>query len=180
MIIAISAGHYPERPGACFGNFCEYSEANRWAINITDHLIRAGLDARLVPTGVLKNKVAFINDIDADIAVEIHFNSAKDSNGKHIGKGCEALYHPESQKGAYLASTLLDAMEDLFKPSRGIKEGWYRMDRNKGVDFFLAKTRCPSAIIEPEFIHCTANIAENREAACLAIAESLIRIEGEL
>jgi len=174
-MIAISAGHYPERPGACSGEFCEHGEAQRWAVAITDHLIRGGTDARLVPTGVLRSKIDWINDHDAELAIEIHFNS----DPGRAGRGCEVLYYPESQRGAYLADELLQAIEGTFPPSRGIKEGWYQMNRTKGVDFFLAKTGCPSAIIEPEFIHNTDVITENRDKACEALANKIMKVVSD-
>lgn len=174
----ISAGHYPERPGACFDDFCEHGEAKSWAILITDHLIRMGVDARLVPNGVLKNKVEYINGNDAEIAVEIHFNSAKDSEGTHIGEGCETLYCPESQRGAYIANEIQKAIAPALFRDRGIKEGWYRMIKKNGPDFFLAKTSCPAIIIEPDFIHRKDFIQSNRELACKAIANTLSKMKG--
>ena len=191
-LICISAGHYPERPGACFGSFCEHSEANHWAILITDYIIREGYEAALVPTGTLKKKVEFINSRETSLAVEIHFNSFKvwedanrdgivtDDELKHTGQGCETLYYPESQKGALLASNIQAVLSDIFSPDRGIKEGWYRMDPKNGPDYFLEKTSCTSVIVEPDFIHRIEKIQDNRRQACIAIGNAIIKTKGEL
>ncbi len=190
-VIYVSAGHYPEKPGACYGDFCEHGEATAWAIQITDQLIRAGEDARLVPTGHLREKVAFINGGDAALAIEVHFNSFKvwkDANADglvtddelmHAGKGCETLFFPGSEKGAYLANEIQRVLAPAMFKDRGIKPGYYRMNPKNGPDFFLAKTKCPSAILEPDFIHQKEWIQSNRELACVAIADALIKTKSE-
>lgn len=170
-MIFISAGHHPAKPGACFGNFCEHEEAKVWASLIAHHV---GGAAIVVPTGTLRQKVEFINSrsVADSLAVEVHFNSAT-LDGMHVGKGCETLYYPGSTRGAALAEYLQEAVEPHFPPGRGCKEGWYQMNPAKGPDFFLAHTRCPAVIIEPEFIHRKAVIQDRREAACVDIARAL-------
>jgi len=174
-MIAISAGHYPERPGACFDNFCEHGEAVEWAKLICGHLGKEGF---YVPTGFLQSKVDAINNRDIDIAVEIHFNSAVNADGERIGEGCETLYYPESQKGAFIANELQKAITPVLFKDRGIKQGWYRMNPDNGPDFFLARTKCPAIILEPEFIHRKDSIQVNRDVACQFIAETLMSMKG--
>lgn len=179
-MIFISAGHYPEKPGACFGDFCEHAEAVKWVNEIVGIL---DTNCMIVPIGTLKQKVEYINNYYAEgvvsICIEIHFNSAK-SDGKHIGKGSECLYMPESQRGAYLAKGIQDALVEgeAFR-DRGIKEGWYRMNRKNGPDYFLSKTKYYAAIIEPEFIQHVKRIEDNREATCGRIAAVLLKIQQE-
>ena len=170
-MIAISAGHYPERPGACYEEFCEHGEAAHWARLIAGQLGDQGF---YVPTGYLQNKVDAINNRDVDIAVEIHFNSAV-SKGEHVGEGCETLYYPESQKGAYIAYEIQREIAPSLFRDRGIKPGWYRMNPDNGPDFFLARTKCPAIIVEPDFIHRKDHIQANRDAACELIAETLLK-----
>lgn len=190
-MIHISAGHFPERPGACFGTFCEHNEAMHWAILIVEHLTQQGCGAVVVPTGPLKKKIEFINGSNPQLAVEIHFNSFKiwedanrdglitDDELHHAGRGCETLYYPESQKGVVLAHNVQDALTEFFPPDRGIKEGWYRMNPKNGPDYFLEKTACPSIIVEPDFIHKKNKIQDRRRDACIAIAEAVIKTKGE-
>lgn len=170
-MIFISAGHHPSAPGACYGEFCEHWEAVRWADRIVELL-----DGRAirVPDGHLKNKVAFINShSDATLAVEIHFNAAVDAEGNPIGNGCESLYYPGSERGRLAAETIQMGLARLFPPDRGVKEGWYRMQKRFGPDYFLAWTRCPAVIVEPEFIHHQSLIQDNRELACVTLAEGI-------
>ncbi len=169
-MIMVSAGHHPYRKGASFNGFYEYDEAALWVPEIVRFLNGKGM---AVPAGKLPEKVAFINSHDADMAVEVHFNSAM-IGGEPIGKGCETLYCPSSARGKALAQQVQDAIAPLFPPSRGIKEGWYQMNKDKGPDYFLVKTKCPAIIVEPEFIHRKEIIQRRRMEACEAIAGALL------
>lgn len=173
-MIFISAGHHAKMPGASYDGFNEFDEATIWSDKLCGLL---GDKAIQVPTGVLREKVDFINhrDPSRSIAVEIHFNAAKDSDGNNIGKGCETLYYPGSVYGKQIATVVNNAMAEIFSPDRGAKEGYYRMNPKNGPDFFLAKTKCPAIIIEPEFIHRKKKIVENRTTACEALAEAFVR-----
>ena len=171
-MIFVSAGHHAIKPGASFDGFCEFDEAELWADLIVKNL---GDLALRVPSGVLRDKIEYINNRDPvkSIAIEVHFNAAVDAEGKNIGRGCETLYYPGSKDGKVLAEYCNDALSLVFEPNRGIKQGWYRMNPKNGPDFFLAKTNCPAAIIEPEFIHHKQTIQENRKAACDYLSEAL-------
>lgn len=180
-MILISAGHHPLARGACYDGFCEYDEALKWRDEIISIL---GDQAVAVPTGTLPQKVKWINALDANIAIEIHFNSAI-INGTHVGRGCETLYYPGSKKGKDLARTIQHAIAPIHFPDRGIKEGWYRMDKpgivdydgdvegDEKPDYFLRKTNCTAIIIEPEFIHYKIEIPHKRKGTCESIAEAL-------
>lgn len=170
-MIFISAGHHPAKPGAKFERFIEHDEAVIWSELLVDAI---GPSATLVPPGTLQGKVDFINArlLNGDIAAEIHFNSAV-AEGKHVGRGCETLYYPGSDKGKALASSVQEALAVVFPPSRGVKEGWYRMDPARGPDFFLARTKCPAVILEPEFVHRFDLIVENRSEAINALSKAL-------
>lgn len=172
-MIYISAGHHHEKQGASYNGFTEHEEAKIW-VSLIDNLL--GYGSMVVPVGILKNKVAFINERakQNDLAVEIHFNSALDNNGDPIGEGSETLYYPTSARGKAIAECVQDSLGELMHPNRGAKEGYYQMDKTKGADFFLARTVCTAIIIEPEFIHMEDNIINNREEACNVIANSLI------
>lgn len=169
-MIFLSAGHYPSAPGAKWERFVEHDEAIVWR-----DMLYQGLNTRAisVPTGVLRSKVDFINErtLDGDIAVEIHFNAARDANNNPIGRGCETLYYPGSKRGESIATTIQKVMAEFFPPDRGVKEGWYRMDPSRGADFFLAKTKCTAIIIEPEFVHRANVINDNREAVVNKLVE---------
>ena len=171
-MIYVSAGHHSEKRGACYEGFCEHEEAKVWVSLIANML---GFNAMVVPVGVLKDKVNFINErsVKNDIAIEIHFNSAIDGEGNHVGKGSETLYYPSSERGHRIAEVVQQELSLIFSPDRGVKEGYYQMNPNRGVDFFLARTVCTSLIIEPDFIHRRSIIERDREDGCNAIAEAL-------
>lgn len=171
-MIAISIGHHPYAKGASYEKRNEYDIAKVWASHLTNML---GDKAMLVPTGTLKEKVMFINNMDnVNVAVEIHFNSAVNSDGENIGKGSETLYYPHSKEGRQLAETLQESLSRVFPPNRGAKEGWYQMNKSKGADYFLSRTKCVAVIVEPDFIHRYELIDENMKSGCAAIANALL------
>jgi len=173
----ISAGHHQYAKGAMYEDFNEFDEAVIWQRKICEYL---GDRARAVPHGKLWEKVHFINSIPgAEIAVEIHFNSAVDADGKHIGRGCETLYYPGSREGLLVSEAVQSKLSCVYPPSRGAKEGWYKMNKANGPDFFLAKTRCTAIIVEPEFVHNADKIIEARDAGCTMIAKALLDYFGE-
>ena len=170
-MIFISAGHHPSAPGAKYERFVEHDEAVIWTEELAAALDGDGI---LVPVGVLREKVNFINArlMNGDVAVEIHFNAAM-KDGENVGRGSETLYYPGSDKGKALAEKMQECLGAIFPPDRGAKEGWYQMNPAKGADFFLAKTKCPSIIVEPEFVHRFDLIADKRTEAIIVLAKAL-------
>jgi len=183
-IVLLSAGHYPAAPGACFEGYCEHEEATQWVSEIA---FRYGEGIKVVPTGVLQKKVSYINEQveqhNAVFVLEVHFNYAtKNVNGtpEPVGRGCETLYYPGSEPGKRAAEIIQGRMAELFPPSRGVKEGYYRMNPANGPDFLLARTKCPAVIVEPEFMHHKDKIQAQRMEGCIALAQALKTIRGEL
>ena len=115
-------------------------------------------------------------------ALEIHFNSAAVPGVK----GSETLYAPGSQRGSKIARIVQCHLAKQYPPNRGIKEGWYRMDRpgvidyagdtegDEIIDYFLRKTKCPALIVEPEFIQNHRKITSTRLDGITQLAEGLI------
>lgn len=188
-MILLSAGHYPNSPGACNGDYCEYPVAVRWVDRIKD-ILGDSVDVDVVPTGTLTEKVKYINSRPATAAVEIHFNA----NIKAYGS--ETLYAPGSTKGKALAESIQHQFQirNIFQPNRGAKEGWYRMDRpgivdyvgdvdgDEVIDYFLRATKCPAVIVEPEFIYNKDRIEQWFFEGCDAITQGILewyqRIKG--
>lgn len=167
-MIFLSAGHHLDKQGAEFNGITEFSLSQQWVAEIAYIL---GHNARVVPCGVLAEKTRYINSLCArdDIAVEIHFNS----DPSHSGAGCECLYFPGSDNGEKVAKKIQSQLAILFSPDRGIKPGYYRLDKSRGINFFLERTKCTAIIIEPDFIHRLPLIQHQKSAACLAIANAL-------
>jgi len=174
-MIFVSIGHHPYSKGAAFEDFNEFDEAKQWAPLLCNAL---GSMAMQVPVGVLREKVHFINEhavgAGDHLALEIHFNS----DPAQAGRGSETLYYPGSERGRHVAEEVQQNLSRVFGPNRGAKEGWYRMDRSKGPDYFLARTACPAIIVEPEFVHNAEKIVEGRDAGCAAIAQVLVDLYG--
>jgi N-acetylmuramoyl-L-alanine amidase len=100
----------------------------------------------LIGTGRLEQKVARVNALSPDFAIELHLNAGG-------GHGYETLYCPGSVKGKALASAVNSSIGLVLNSrNRGVKEGWYKMDKANGPDFFLAETNCPAIIFEMYFL----------------------------
>ena len=180
-MILVSAGHHKKAQGARWGEFTEWKQATLWRDLIVRYLGDIGV---AVPSTLLRDKVEFINANQAVCAIEIHFNSAK-VDGHHVGRGCETLHYPGSTLGIELAKATHRAVSRHFFPNRGIKEGWYRMDRpgkvgyhgdvdgDETIDYFLKATHCPAVILEPDFIHRINTIEQGRATTCKDIAFEL-------
>lgn len=174
-MVCISAGHNPDKKGASFNGFYEHDEAWEWAMELVT-LVSEKYTVDLVPTGALKAKVDFINTAKPDLAMEIHFNSAVNSEGEHTGSGSETLYYPGSNRGMRAAKIVQSHLSPIFSPDRGVKEGYYQLNPSKPPDYFLRKTNCLSLIVEPEFIHKKVLIQEHREAGCKALNAAISEI----
>jgi len=181
-VILLSAGHTPASPGACFNGFCEHEEAVRW-VNILALLLHQRTHVDLVPTGRLSEKISFVNSYAVEpvhLAVEIHFNSDESKQQR----GSETLYCPGSAKGQRAAKIVQDAMGAILTPSRGAKEGWYRMvlppDPAAVPDAFLDKTNPVALILEPEFIYNRSAIEALRQVSCEVISDALVEAVGAI
>lgn len=181
MNILLSAGHHSQKKGVSFEGFNEHDEAIEW-VKILNEIL--GEDSTIVPFMTLPHKVQFINTNKATMAIEIHFNSAQVENDAgelvHVGRGSETLYYPKSVTGKKNALIMQEHLSNVFSPDRGAKEGYYQTNPAKGADYFLRKTKCPSLIIEPEFIHKKSDIIEKRQAGCEAIAKAIRIITKDL
>ena len=185
--VALSAGHYQAKPGACHEGKCEHKLAKNWVNEIWTAL-RSKEDRphiTLVSSGPLKDKVATINALYGDLALEVHFNAC----GGCGASGCETLYYPGSQKGEVAAGIMQKHLQAAMgNKNRGIKEGWYKMDRPGVVDFygdedgdempdyFLRKTNCTALILEPEFIEHLDVINDKMKVGAEAIANAVMEI----
>lgn len=178
--VFLAAGHYPASPGAGHEGFFEHDEAAVWV----KVMVKASPDLfSEVPTGDLKSKTKWVNTRcqDGDVAVELHFNSAVDADGKHVGSGSVTLYMPGSAKGKELAVACQRALSSVYPPDRGVVEGWYRGDQSKGAYYFLERTTCPAVILEPEFVHRADVIRAGADACRKALTLALrFAVRGEL
>ena len=149
MKVAISAGHWPEAAGACYERRCEYGEVMPILAEVIRHLQRQDIEAHLVGTGYLTDKIDDINALSPDCCVEINLNAAAVD-----AEGCESVYYPKSRKGRKLAQDIQEYLpEATGNTDRGVKEGWYWSDDERaGKLAFLSDTSCTAVIVEPFFI----------------------------
>ena len=174
--VGLSYAHYPEAVGASCGDFCEHYESIEWTEIIKKVLEYHGVEVVIAPVGKLGSKVKWLNEQKVDLAIEVHFNGSTNLTVN----GCETLYCPNSVKGKELADKVHSWLSpSMHNKNRGVKEGWYRMDKTAGIiDYFLAKTNCPALIIEPEFISQIDNILDRRTVACESISFGILDYLG--
>lgn len=166
-MIIIFAGHHSKKPGACFEGFCEHDEALRWL-----EIIKANTNSEdfiIGPVGTLREKTQFVNQRNPLLAIDLHFNSAPLKDGKPQGEGSMTLYYPGSNKGLNAAIHIQTQLAKIFLPDKGEREGYYRLDPNRGADWFLARTTCTALIPEPAYIHEKKTIVTRREDGCMAL-----------
>lgn len=95
-------------------------------------------------TAAMRDVAAQVAQYDADIALELHFNSADAS-----ANGFEYLFWHSSNKGARLAASLISTHS---KGLPGFKNrGPKPIDANDRGGSFLRLTDCPAVICEPFF-----------------------------
>jgi len=170
-MILLSAGHNPQLKGACNGSLCEWDIATEW-IKLIHEMIEEIIPCKIVPTGTIISKVKYINSIpECKLAMELHFNSNVNA------KGSECLHHPNSEGGKEVCELILQEFEDqnIFQPNRGAKVGYYRMDPQQLVDYFLRKTKPVALIVEPQFISQKDDISLNTYDGCRSIADGLMK-----
>ncbi len=165
----ISAGHNPDKVGACDGTFCEWPNTKDWAEEIATHFPSA--ETLVLAGAPLGQKIKQINELKPVplFAIEVHFNSSAKG-----GKGSETLFTPGSEKSKLLAEIVQARVSEISLPNRGIKEGWYKMDFERRIpDGFLAQTRPVAIILEPYFIQQGTEIILKKRDCCALIAQAL-------
>ncbi len=138
--IVIAAGHYPDRPGACYNDLVEHDEAVKVVGHLKRQLETAGFEA-LVVSGHLNKKIAEVARLSPDATVEIHFNAATDPHAH----GTETLYgsNPEDK---ILAQHIQQKLVDILRlRDRGVKDTAERFA-------WIRENKCPSVIVEPLFL----------------------------
>ncbi len=180
--VAVSAGHNPEAQGAKWREATEFDFTIPWQeelikqLNELETVEHLYVRTQFVETGGLRHKVEQIKKVNGDLAIEIHFNAGAKTNG------CETLFAPDSKVGkAWAKMVHVHLVRAMGNKNRGVKEGWYKMDQpgvvdyagdvdgDEKPDYFLAKTRMPALILEPEFMFSIANAQEKMVEACAAI-----------
>lgn len=152
-LVALCVGHSRsgDNGAVSVGGVSEW-DFNFEVANLTaGELRRHGLRARVVSQydgssygQAMTWLAAHLRGIDADLAIELHFNAASES-----AQGFEYLYYHTSTRGKALAESLHAAQKQAFPfaVDRGTKS---RAAGDRGVQF-LKLTHCPAVLAEPFF-----------------------------
>ena len=184
MSIYVSAGHHPLSKGAYHGDFWEHDEAVLWRDELVALLGDKGVAVpvpQVATPGAEAEKAAFINNSDdARLAVEIHFNSLDTTQTLPSERGCLTYYYPGSGPGRHAAQRVQEVLRQFFPPDLGSHDGYVRMDKTRGIIWFLRETKCMALLIEPQFIDRKEDIQAKRHDCCVALAMVLIEIHDGL
>lgn len=118
----------------------------------------------------MKNRVAIINDSDADFLISIHQNSFTDPKVR----GPQAFYHDTSAESEELALMLQDKLNAIYPQ--------YAREAKAGNDYYLLnKSVCPGVILECGFLSCPEEVAlltseQYQQKIASAIADAIIEI----
>ena len=165
MRLAIQTGHTKGTGAVGYGNVPEYdfnakvtSEMVRLAPFFDVDLLVTHRDPELGYGAAVRKTAAAIKEFDADLCLELHFNSAGAS-----AQGCEILHYCNSTNGERAAHCVADSLkpmlDDLSIPLRGdngVRSLWYhKVDEPKGYSnrgsYYVYATHCPALILEPYF-----------------------------
>ena len=113
--IAVSVGHHARNPGQKSNNSSEYSEMVTVAALVVKFLSENGHTAHLIGANSLRQKIADVNTLCCDCAIELHLNSGG-------GRGFETLYMTGSARGKELATQVHQSVKKSFIPA---KRPWY-------------------------------------------------------
>ena len=114
--------------------------------------------------------VMFALDLDGRVLVRVPTGPLKDK---------AEFINRNSEPGLRLADACQEVLAAAFPPSRGLVAGWYRGDQSRGAYYFLERVRCPSVILEPEFINHRDLIQSKRAEVAPALAVALAAYVGE-
>ena len=160
MNVALSIGHHPAAQGCdtIDGKWTEYSF---WATQLpllADTLQRMGHEAHVVNRSDSGGKTpsyaaAACNAVNADLAIEFHFNSAS----SRAASGTETFYWATSARGKIAAEMIQQAMVEVLKlPDRGCKTIGHPSEN--AYEFFH-RTSMPAILVEPAF--AASNVTDN-------------------
>jgi N-acetylmuramoyl-L-alanine amidase len=153
-LVAVCVGHSRtgDRGAVNVDNVTEWAFNQPLAKRVCELIQQTGHDAVVISlyngngyTAAMTWLANHLQEIGANVAVELHFNCADDSKAN----GYEFLHWFSSPKGLKLADELTQSFAKAFpaQKNRGLKQ---INARDRG-GLFLSKTLCPAVICEPFF-----------------------------
>lgn len=153
--VAIVIGHHAEDQGA------SHKEANMTEFWYNTELVKHIMSSPCWKSNVgllqfvwyekasHKERIAEINSVSPDMAIELHCNAYEEQSGEKEVTGTEVLYWHTSRLGKLAAEMFVGEMAEMLGlKNRGAKE----RKRNTRGWMFLQGTKCPAVILEPFFI----------------------------
>jgi len=187
MIVCIDAGHGGKDPGATYKHLIEkdlnliLAEEIAKAIRIDGTHIAILTRAADVHT-TNTTRIEYANRMKAHVFISIHHNASS----SHKANGVEILHCPHSRIGIKMASALCNKIcKNWFIKCRGVKLGYYRGDKSKGVLSVLKKTKMPAILLEAFFIDGNIDYGKftdvmYRDTYYELIAKSILEVLNEL
>ena len=161
MQISISAGHNPDGKIACgaVGLIRESTEARKIKDKVIQMLKSQGhtvyddtVDNGTSQNDVLKKIVDKVNSHeDIDVAISIHFNAGANKILDKKTTGTEVFIYNTASKVKDMAQKIVNSIAALGYKNRGVKFSTSL--------YFLKKTKCPSLLIEAEFVDDPDDVA---------------------
>jgi len=159
--LVVCPGHYEDFKGVIKNGYNEYDVCNEIVMELVKLIDTTKYDFNVF-RGSLIEKVEYINNINPDIALEIHLGN---SNNQKVS-GSRTFFKLNDNDSKFLAQTILKScVTNLNTEDNGAWVGWYKkispklVSLNKApegwtakLDLFLAKTNCVPVIVEPFFI----------------------------
>ena len=174
--VLVAAGHGGSDPGAvAAGKFKESVMALVVAKAVNTELSKyKNINIRLARTSDINQsittKVNIANNMDADVALDIHFNAGG-------GNGGEVWATYAGGYGTTLGNNILAEFEKIGQNSRGVK---YKTENGKDYFGFIRMTKMPAVIVECGFIDNATDrklfdtVKEQQEMG-VAIAKAIIK-----
>lgn len=153
MIVCIDPGHGGRDPGAMHAELVE-KDNNLLLAGEIQKVLNGSKRHEVLVTRIDKyiksrGRAKYANSINAEVFISVHHNASE----KHRANGFEVLHYPYSRKGIRLASALVRKVCNKWNiKCRGIKPGYYRGDKSKGILSVLSKTKMPAILIEAFFV----------------------------
>lgn len=149
-MIVLSIAHSKLDPGNTHMGMVEHQVSIKMT-NACATMLRAhGVEVEVLPESEERNhlpgKVARINELKPQLAIELHTNSVTDPRPNYG----EVIYHPESTEGR-LAASCLSAMLRTALGRANHNWPFLGAEPDRRGLYYLVHTTCPAVIVEPLF-----------------------------
>lgn len=149
MRVVVNAGHCPGKDSGACGSYSQEADIVKYVAGVVCTDLKAvGIEAIFVQDNSLATICRTANDLNANLFVSIHCNSAENKNAR----GTETFYYEGSAKSKKLAQCIQKQLVDTMgSVDRGLKRG--------NSLYVVKNTAMPAVLTELGFI---SNLAEEK------------------